>query len=116
MSILSSLDKGVFHMTSYMRRIGKRKHRAGMAFLHGVIMVSENKLGLTVSAALAREEERLSKKRAAELYHSGYLDTLTPGTWATLAEIYRFFFADIYDFAGKMRTVNLTGRQDPSLL
>ena len=70
-------------------------------------MALENKLGLTDSAALAREEERLSKKRAAELYDSGYLDTLTPGAWAALAEIHRFLFADIYDFAGKMRSVNL---------
>ncbi len=56
----------------------------------GAYMALQNKLGLTDSAALAREEERLSKKRAAELYDSGYLDTLTPGTWASLAEIHRF--------------------------
>ena len=70
-------------------------------------MALENKLGLTDSAALAREEERISKKKAAELFDSGYLDTLAPGTWAALAEIHRFLFADIYDFAGKMRDVNL---------
>ena len=70
-------------------------------------MALENKLGITDSAELAREEERISKKKAAELYDSGYLDTLTPGTWTTLAEIHRYLFEEIYDFAGKMRNVNL---------
>ena len=70
-------------------------------------MALENKLGITDSAELAREEERLSKKKAAELYDSGYLDTLAPGTYATLEAIHRFLFEDIYDFAGKMRDVNL---------
>ena len=70
-------------------------------------MALENKLGITDPAELAREEERLSKKKAAELYDSGYLDKLTPGTYATLAEVHRFLFSDIYDFAGKIRDVNL---------
>ena len=70
-------------------------------------MALENKLGITDSAELAREEERISKKKAAELYDSGYLDTLMPGTWATLAEIHRYLFEEIYGFAGKMRNVNL---------
>ena len=71
-------------------------------------MALENKLGITDSAELAREEERISKKRAAQLYDSGYLDTLMPGTYAALAEIHRYLFEDIYDFAGKLRQVNLT--------
>ena len=70
-------------------------------------MALENKLGLTDSAALAREEERISKKKAAWLFESGTLDVLTPGTFASLKEIHRFLFEDIYDFAGKLRTVNL---------
>ena len=70
-------------------------------------MALENKLGLTDSAALAREEERISKKKAAWLFESGTLDALTPGTFASLKEIHRFLFEDIYDFAGKLRTVNL---------
>lgn len=70
-------------------------------------MALENKLGITDSASLAREEERLSKKRALELYQSGRLDTLAPGTWQTLSEIHRCLFSDLYDFAGKLRTVNL---------
>ena len=70
-------------------------------------MALENKLGISDSAELAREEERISKKKAAELYDSGFLDTLEPGTWAALAAIHRSLFGDIYDFAGKLRSVNL---------
>ena len=70
-------------------------------------MALENKLGITDSAELHREEERISKKKAAALYDSGYLDTLSPGTFAALSEIHRFLFEDIYPFAGKIRSVNL---------
>ena len=70
-------------------------------------MALENKLGITDSAELVREEERISKKKALELFESGALDRLQPGTFAALAEIHRVLFEDIYDFAGKRRTVNL---------
>lgn len=70
-------------------------------------MALENKLGLTSSADLAREEERISKKKAVQLYESGWLDQLTPGTVPALQEIHRILFEEIYDFAGKIRTVNL---------
>lgn len=70
-------------------------------------MALENKLGITDSSELAREEERISKRKAAELYYSGHLDTLTPGTFASLAEIHRYLFDEIYDFAGRLRQVNL---------
>lgn len=70
-------------------------------------MVLQNKLGITDSAELAREEERISKKKAAELFESGYLDGLKAGTYSTLAEIHKYLFDEIYDFAGKMRDVNL---------
>ena len=70
-------------------------------------MALENKLGITDSAALAREEERISKKKAADLYDSGLLDTLAPGTCASLFEIHRRLFEDIYPFAGQLRQVNL---------
>lgn len=70
-------------------------------------MALENKLGITDSAELAREEERLSKKRAVQLFESGTLDALPVGTFASLREIHRYLFQDIYDFAGKLRTVNL---------
>ena len=70
-------------------------------------MALENKLGLTSSAELAREEERISKKRAVELFENGVLDSLPAGRFSTLQEIHRHLFEDIYDFAGKLRTVNL---------
>ena len=54
----------------------------------------------------ARDEERISKKRAVELFDSGYLDSIVPGTYATLALIHQYLFEDIYEFAGKLRTVN----------
>ena len=70
-------------------------------------MALENKLGLTSSADLAREEERLSKKKAVELFENGVLDTLPAGKFSTLQAIHKSLFEDIYDFAGKLRTVNL---------
>ena len=70
-------------------------------------MALENKLGLTSSADLAREEERLSKKKALALFENGVLDTLPAGKFSTLQAIHKYLFEDIYDFAGKLRTVNL---------
>ena len=70
----------------------------------------ENLLGLTDSADLAREEERFSKQKALEMYESGFLDSLEPGTFKSLSEIHRMLFEDIYDFAGKIRTVNISKR------
>lgn len=70
-------------------------------------MTLENKLGLTSSTDLTREEERISKKKAAELFENRLLDTLPAGKFSTLQAIHRYLFEDIYDFAGKLRTVNL---------
>ena len=70
-------------------------------------MALENKLGLTDSAELAREEERISKKKAVELFETGLLDTLPAGKFVTLQAIHKYLFEDIYDFAGKIRTVNM---------
>ena len=70
-------------------------------------MVLENKLGITSSAELACEEERISKKKAVELFESGTLDKLEPGKFASLQAIHKALFEDIYDFAGQLRTVNL---------
>ena len=70
-------------------------------------MAPENKLGLISSADLAREEERLSKKKAVELFENGVLDALPAGKFSTLQAIHKYLFEDIYDFAGKLRTVNL---------
>ncbi len=70
-------------------------------------MALENKLGLTNPADLAREEERTSKKKALELFESGILDTLPAGKFSTLQKIHEYLFSDIYDFAGKVRSVNI---------
>ena len=70
-------------------------------------MTLENKLGITNPADLAREEERLSKKKAAQLFESAMLDTLPVGTFTALKAIHKYLFEDIYDFAGQLRTVNL---------
>ena len=70
-------------------------------------MALENKLNITDSAMLAREEERISKTRAVELFETDFLSSLNPGTFDTLSKIHSFLFSDIYDFAGKVRTVNI---------
>ena len=70
-------------------------------------MPLENKLGITDSSTLAKEEERISKTRAVELFESGLLDSLPAGTFDTLCRIHAHLFSDIYDFAGKLRTVNM---------
>lgn len=70
-------------------------------------MTLENKSGITSSAELATQEERLSKKRALELFESGMLNKLEPGTFKTLQTIHKQLFMDIYDFAGKVRSVNI---------
>lgn len=67
----------------------------------------ENKLGLTSSAELAREEERISKKKAAMLFENHILDNLKSGKFSTLQTIHKYLFDEIYDFSGKLRTVNI---------
>ena len=71
-------------------------------------MALENKLGLTSSADLAREEERISKKKALELFESGMLDKLEAGKFSALKAIHKYLFDEIYDFAGEIRTVNIS--------
>ena len=70
-------------------------------------MALENKLGLTSSADLAREEERISKKKAVELFENGVLDKLEEGKFSSLQAIHKYLFGEIYDFSGEIRTVNL---------
>ena len=67
----------------------------------------ENKLGITDSADLARIEEQISKKRAVELFEKGILDKLEAGKFSSLQAIHKYLFDEIYDFAGKLRTVNI---------
>ena len=69
-------------------------------------MTLENRLNITDSADLAREE-RISKKKAAQLFDRKLFDTFDVGTFAGLAEIHQYLFEDIFDFAGEIRTVNL---------
>lgn len=71
-------------------------------------MILENKLGITDSVELAKAEEKISKKRAIELFESGYLNYLKPGTFKSLAEIHKYLFGPIYGFAGQIRTVNIS--------
>lgn len=71
-------------------------------------MVLENKLGITSSPELAKAEERISKKKAAELFEHGILDTLEVGKFASLKAIHQYLFDEIYDFADKLRTVNIS--------
>lgn len=70
-------------------------------------MALENKLGITDSATLARTEEKLSKEKAVKLLEHGILDKQKAGSFQALAEIHKYLFEDIYDFAGKIRTVNI---------
>ena len=70
-------------------------------------MALDNKLGLTSTAELDCEEERISKKKAAQLFDQKLLDTFGVGTFAGLALIHKYLFEDIYDFAGELRTVNI---------
>lgn len=70
-------------------------------------MILENMLGIRDSIELARAEEKESKKKAIQLFESGYLNCLEPGTFRSLSEIHKYLFDSIYDFAGKVRTVNL---------
>lgn len=70
-------------------------------------MVLENKLGITNSARLAKEEERISKKKAVEMFQTGFLNTLQAGSFDSLIQIHKYLFDELYDFAGKIRGVNL---------
>lgn len=70
-------------------------------------MAQVNKLGLTSSAELDREEERISKKKAVKLFDKEILDSLPAGKFSTLQTIHKYLFEDIYDFAGEPRTVNI---------
>lgn len=70
-------------------------------------MTLENKLGITDQVELARAEERISKAKARQLFDSGDIDQVKVGTFEGLAFIHGYLFADIYEFAGKVRDVNI---------
>ena len=69
-------------------------------------MTLENRLNITDSADLAREE-RISKKKAAQLFDNKLLDSFPAGKFDTLQAIHKYMFEDVFDFAGEIRTVNL---------
>ena len=71
-------------------------------------MILENKLNITDQVELLREEERISKTRAKEMFETGFLNTLDAGTFETLKKIHKYLYEDIYDFAGKLRKVNIS--------
>lgn len=71
-------------------------------------MALENKLNITDSSELARTEEKISKAKALELFENGFLDNFEVGTFKGLSSIHQYLFSDIYDFAGKIRTVNIS--------
>ena len=71
-------------------------------------MAIENKLGLTSSADLAREEERISKKKALVLFENGVFNKLEAGKFSALKAIHKYLFDEIFDFAGELRTVNIS--------
>lgn len=71
-------------------------------------MALKNKLGITDSSILAREEERISKKKVQALFDSGLMDTFEAGTFQTLQFIHQYLFEEIYDFAGEVRKVNIS--------
>ena len=70
-------------------------------------MVITNRLGITDSPTLAREEERISKKAATTLFEENLLNDMPSGTWTTLQKIHTILFQEIYDFAGALRSVNI---------
>ena len=70
-------------------------------------MTLPNKLGITDSAALAREEEKISKKKAYKMFETDFFEQLEVGTFRSLSEIHKFLFEDIYPFAGKFRNENI---------
>ena len=70
-------------------------------------MVITNRLGITDSPTLAREEERISKKAATTFFEENLLNDMPSGTWTTLQRIHTILFQDIYDFAGALRSVNI---------
>ena len=71
-------------------------------------MALKNKLGITDSAKLAGEEEKITKKKALEVFDKKIIDTFEVGTFKGLQEIHKYLFEDIYEFAGKIRDENIS--------
>jgi len=73
----------------------------------GVMKMLENKLGITNTLELAKEEEKITKLRALELFDTNKINEIEIGTTKGLCDIHKFLFGDIYSFAGNIREVNL---------
>lgn len=71
-------------------------------------MILKNKLNIKSEIELAKKEEKISKLKAKKLYESGFFDTLKAGSFEGLSIIHKKLFEDIYDFAGKIRDVNIS--------
>ena len=71
-------------------------------------MALENKIGITDSVKLAGEEEKITKKKALELFDKKIVDTFEVGTFKGLQEIHKYLFEDVYEFAGKIRDENIS--------
>jgi cell filamentation protein len=71
-------------------------------------MILQNRLNITNQVELAKEEEKITKQKAKEMFDSRYIDTIEVGTFKGLADIHRYLFEDIYDFAGQIRDVNIS--------
>lgn len=70
-------------------------------------MVLENKIGIINAAKLARVEEKRSKRKTLEMFETGFLNSLEVGTYKALSKIRDYLFEEIYEFAGKVRDVNI---------
>ena len=70
-------------------------------------MSLDNKLGISDSFKLADEEEKISKKKALEMFQTGFLNSLQAGSLEALIQIHKYLFEDIYEFAGRLRVVNI---------
>ena len=109
--------KMIEHMGLTQEELAKKvgKSRSHITNILGILklpkdvqnMVLENKLNITDSTELARMEEKISKKKAVELFENEYLNQCEVGTFQMLAAIHKYLFDEIYDFAGKIRTVNI---------
>lgn len=67
----------------------------------------DNKLGITNEVELAKGEERITKLKALELFDTGKINDFEIGTTKGLSDIHKYLFSDVYEFAGKIRDVNL---------